>query len=161
DGLLWISHCNYYSWTGHHYPPRSVAAWDRSDPTENEHVDWKHLEPTHRAYTNPNFNRIRLEDLRAVIAKYFEIIEWKIAVEGLPRLTPELRKKWRKYSLAELLGQNIYITGKRRDVPLDTDLKDRQLFHPDERYLDDKDYSHEDLTPYYLSHSVFFSSRGE
>src|SRR5262249_11213242 len=111
-GLLWISHCNYYSWTGHHYPPRSVAGWNRGDPAENEHIDWKHLEPEHRAYTNPNFNRIRLEDLRLVIAKYFEFVEWKIAVEGRTRLTPELRKKWKKYSLAELLGQNIYITGR-------------------------------------------------
>ncbi len=58
-GYLWISHCNYYSWTGHHRPPRSVRQWDPQNPDHNEHVDWKHLERTHRAYVNTNFNRIR------------------------------------------------------------------------------------------------------
>jgi SAM-dependent methyltransferase len=43
DGILWASHCNYYSWTGHHAYPRSVASWNRNDPEQNAVVDWKHL----------------------------------------------------------------------------------------------------------------------
>ncbi len=88
-------------------------------------------------------------------------MEWTIIVEGLRRLTPEIRNKWKKYTLAELLGQNICITGRRRDEPLATDLGDRQLFHPDESYLADQDYSGEDIAPYNLYNSVYFTKAGE
>jgi 2-polyprenyl-3-methyl-5-hydroxy-6-metoxy-1,4-benzoquinol methylase len=158
-GHLWISHCNYYSWTGHHRNPRSVAGWNRADPEQSKHVDWKHLEPDHPDYSNRNFNRVRMADLRDVIDKYFEIVEWKVCVEGLSRLTPELRYKWRKYTLEELLGQNIYITGRRRDVPLGLDLTGRELHHPSASYLADVDHSAEPLGHYALANSVYFSGQ--
>jgi SAM-dependent methyltransferase len=158
---VWINHCNYYSWTGHHRPPRSVASWDKTSPEHNQNVDWKHLEPTHWGYTNPNFNRIRLEDIKVVISKYFDIVDWTVLVEALPRLTPQIRKKWKKYSLEELLGQHIYITGLRRDAPLNVTFDDRQLYHPEESYRADRDYSDEDLSAFDLVGSVFFSKRAE
>ncbi len=158
-GHLWISHCNYYSWTGHHRNPRSVAGWNQNDPEQSKHVDWKHLEPDHPDYSNRNFNRVRMADLRDVIDKYFEIVEWKVCVEGLSRLTPELRYKWRKYTLEELLGQNIYITGRRRDVPLGLDLAARELHHPKETYLANADHSAEPLGRYALANSVYFSGQ--
>ena len=61
-GLVWIGHCNYYSWTGHHRAPRSVAAWQTDDPEQARHVDWRHLDPEHPDYSNPNLNRVRLEE---------------------------------------------------------------------------------------------------
>ncbi len=161
SGHLWISHCNYYSWTGHHRNPRSVASWNRSNAEDNKHVDWQHLEPTHPDYSNRNFNRVRMADLRDVIEKYFEIVEWKVSVEGITRLTPELRKKWAKYTLEELLGQNIYITGKRRDKPLSTDLSQRQCHHPKEDYLAGQDHSAEPIGPYTFAHSLYFTPKGE
>jgi SAM-dependent methyltransferase len=160
-GHLWISHCNYYSWTGHHRNPRTVAAWKQNDPEQNKHVDWQHLEPTHPDYSNRNFNRVRMVDLRDVIDKYFEIVEWNVSVEGFRRLTPELRKKWANYTLEELLGQNIYITGRRRDAPLATDLSNRQFHHPKEDYLAGQDHSAEPIAPYTLAHSLFFTPKGE
>lgn len=160
-GHLWISHCNYYSWTGHHRLPRSVKTWDRSSAEQAKHVDWQHLEATHADYANSNFNRVRLEDLKAVVDTYFEIVEWKVSVEAFDRLTPELRRKWKKYTLAELLGQNIYITGRRRDVPLTRSLPLDQLYHPKETYLADADHSGDDPAPYGLANSVFFSKLGE
>jgi len=161
DGLLWISHCNYYSWTGHHRSPRDVASWKRDDPEQAKHVDWRHLEPTHPDYSNRNFNRVRVQDLRDIINKYFEIIEWTVSVEGLARLTPDLRHKWRKYTLDELLGQNIYVTGRRRDVPLGTDLANRPFHHPPETYLADADHSAEPIEPYAFANSVYFSAANE
>ncbi len=158
---IWISHCNYYSWTGHHGPPRSIQAWDRSNPTQNANVDWQHLDPKHPAYSNPNFNRIRLEDFKLVVEKYFEIVDWTVVIDGLPRLTPEIRQKWKKYPLAELLGRDIYVTARKRSQPLDIELADRQLFHPDEDYLADRDYTDEDLAPYRVMGMVYFSKRGE
>jgi hypothetical protein len=104
---------------------------------------------------------VRLQDLRDVIDKYFEIIEWKVSVEGLDRLTPEIRHKWRKYTLDELLGQNIYITGRRRDVPLGNDIARRPFHHPPEAYLADKDYSAEPIEPYGFANSVYFAGPNE
>ena len=160
-GHLWIGHSNYYSWTGHHRPPRSVKDWDRDDAEQNTHIDWQHLEATHPAYADPSLNRVRLADLRVLIAKYFEIIEWKVNVEALSHLTPELRRRWKQYPLSELLGQNIYITGRRRDEPLDIDLSGRQFHHPSESYLAERDYSGEDIEPYAFWNFVYFSPREE
>lgn len=74
--------------------------------------------------------------LKLVIAKYFVMVEWKVTVIALDRLTPEIRTRWKKYTLEELLGQNIYITGRRRDEPVDLDLSERQLHRPAASYLD-------------------------
>ncbi|MBY0320971.1 MAG: class I SAM-dependent methyltransferase [Reyranella sp.] len=161
DGVVWADHHNYYSWTGHHQLPRNVASWRRDNPAENAVVDWKHLEPAHPSYNDPNFNRVRLEDLRLIVAKYFEIEGWRCSYEAVSRMTPEIRTKWRKYSLAELLTQTVVIVGRRRDVPLDIDFKDRQFHHPDESYQSDRDYLNEDMTPFDLDNRVFFSNTGE
>ena len=160
-GHLWVAHCNYYSWTGHHRAPRSVAQWDRNNAEHAKHVDWQHLDARHPDYGNANFNRIRLQDLRTIIDTYFEIVEWKISVEACDRLTPDLRARWKKYTLAELLGQNIYITGRRRDVPLQIDLSGREFHHPREAYLADADHASEDMAPYRLMNAVYFSKTGE
>jgi hypothetical protein len=160
-GVLWFSHCNYYSWTGHHAPPRSVAEWDGNSPEQDSFTDWKHLDTSYQCYWDENFNRIRLNDLRDLVNKYFEIIEWNESVEAYERLTPEIRKKWKKYTLSELLGQNIYVSAKRRKVPLDTDLSGRQFHHPDEEYLADVDYSSEEIEPFKYYNSVYFSSASE
>jgi SAM-dependent methyltransferase len=155
DGLLWLSHCNYYSWTGHHAPPRSVAGWDRTNPAHNAVVDWQHLEPESPHYRNPNFNRMRLGDFRELIENYFDIIEWNVSVEALERLTPELREKYRKYTLEELLGQNIYVTARRRATPAGKDFSDRVFHHPPEDYQWTKDYRAQPLRRFEVMNSVF------
>jgi len=147
-GLLLMTHCNYYSWTGHHLAPRTVEAWDRADAAQNAAADWGHLDPAHPAWSDDGLNRVRLDDMRALIDKYFEIVELRFSVDARARLTPELRRRFRRYSLAELLGRNFYFTARKRDVPLATDLASRQFYHPAETYLADRDYSGEDIAPY-------------
>jgi len=156
DGLLWYSHCNYYSWSGHHRRPRNPKQWDHNDPEHEKVVQWRHLEPDHPDYNNDNFNRVRICDLRDLTHKYFEILEWSVSVEGYELLTPDLRYKYRKYTLEELYGQNIYVTGRRRDVPLDMDLSDRQFFHPAEDYMAANEYFDEDRNLWDLMGSVYF-----
>lgn len=159
DGILWSNHQNYYSWTGHHAQPRDVSSWDRDNAAHNAVVDWKHLEPTHPSYADETLNRIRLEDLRLIFAKYFEIQSWNAVVDdkAVLRLTPDIRKKWRKYSLAELLTRTVVMVGRRRDVPLDIDFTSRQFHHPSEHYLAERDYLHEDLAPFALAkNGVYF-----
>lgn len=160
-GVLWFSHCNYYSWTGHHRPPRSVAQYDPTNDAHNAVIDWRHLEPNHSEYNNPNFNRIRLDDLRLLTMKYFEIIEWNLALVAIDRLTSEIRRRHAKYSLEELLSQVVYVTARRRDIPLDTDLSALQLHHPDLEYKSDADYSDEDIERYKLMNMVYLSKNNQ
>jgi hypothetical protein len=159
-GLLWFVHCPYTSWTGHHAQPRRIERWDRSDPTQNAVVDWQHLDPAHPLYGDPTLNRIRTGDLRDLVEKYFEIIEWRESIYALDRLTPEIRERWRKYTLSELLTRNLYVTACRRREPLATDLSGRQLYQPDEGYLASADHRGEDLEPYRHLHSVYFGRDG-
>jgi hypothetical protein len=161
-GILWIGHHGYHSWSGHHRDPRDVNCWKRNDPSENEVVDWKHLDPSHPCYSNDNLNRIRLEDMRLIVAKYFEIESWHVVLDGgvVERLTPEIRERWRKYSLAELLYRSVEIKGRRRDVPLDIDFADRQFFHPSEDYKADRDYLGEEIERFELAVNGVYFSRG-
>ena len=160
-GLLWIAHCNYYSWTGHHRLPRCVEDWNPDDPEQARHIDWRHLDPAHPDFTNRNYNRVRLEDLRLLIAKYFEIVEWRAEIAARDRLTPEIRARWKQYTLAELLGKNVYITGRRRDAPLEMDLSNRQFHHPDAAYGADRDFTHEPMAPFEFDNLVYFSGNDE
>ena len=160
-GLLWIAHCNYYSWTGHHRLPRSVEEWNRDDPVQANHIDWQHLDPAHPDYSNRNYNRVRLEDLRLLIAKYFEIVDWRAEIAARGRLTPDIRARWKRYTLAELLGKNVYVTGRRRDTPLDIDLSGRQFHHPDAAYRAERDFTDEPMAPFDFANSVYFAGRDE
>ena len=154
--MIWVSHANFYSWTGHHQNPRRVEDWDKNNPEHNEYVNWNHLDPRHKIWKNEGYNRIRLDDLRDIIDKYFEIEDWHVQVMARKNLTKEMRKKWKKYTLEELLGNMIYIRGIRREKPLKTNFEDREFFHPSESYRDDEDYSEEEWWPFDLSNLVFF-----
>jgi len=162
DGIFWANHHGYHSWSGHHASPRDVGSWDPNNPAHNAVVDWKHLDPGHPCYAEPSLNRIRLEDLRLVVAKYFELQCWEPVIDGrtVARLTPENRRRWRRYTLAELLTRSVVIVGKRRDVPLDIDFGDRQLFHPDEDYQAERDYLHESIGPYMLADNKVYFYQG-
>ena len=71
-------------------------------------------------YAEASLNRIRLEDLRLVVAKYFEFQCREPIIDGrtVARLTPENRRRWRKYSLAELLTGSVYTPVDTIDVVL-------------------------------------------
>lgn len=162
DGLLWINHHGYYSWSGHHWSPRTVSSLDRNDASHNAVIDWKHLDPSHPIYSENTLNRICLDDMRLVVEKYFKIQSWEpiIDVQAAARLTPEIRRRWRHFSLAELLTRTVTIVGKRREVPLDMNLEARQLFHPTESYLAGRDFLHEDLLTFTLAENKVFFATG-
>ena len=154
--MIWVSHANFYSWTGHHQNPRRVEDWDKNNPEHNEYTNWKHLDPQHKIWKNEGYNRIRLDDLRDIIDKYFEIEDWHVQVMARKNLTKEIRMKWKKFTLEELLGNMIYIRGVRREKPLKTNFEDREFFLPSESYRDDEDYSEEEEWPLELSNLMFF-----
>ena len=155
DGVLWFSHCNYYSWIGHHAPPRKVKDYNPNIPEHNKVIDWKHLEPSHPCYNDRNLNRVRLRDIYDLTNKYFIIKEWKESRMANERLTASIRDKYSKYNLNELLSRTIYVTCTKRNVPLDMDLSERQMHHPAENYIVD------DLSMNIVSieHSVYFTDK--
>ncbi len=159
DAALWLSHANYYSWTGHHRNPRALSKLDIGNPAHVANIDWRHLESDHPAYANDNLNRIRLNDFRTVIAKYFDIAQWQETYDAVERLTPELRQRWRRYSLSELLARTVHVYAFKRAMPLNTDFARLVLHHPPEDYRADADYSAEPDEHVRLSHRVFLAPR--
>lgn len=160
NAAIWMAHANYYSWTGHHRPPRTVDSFIRGEPDPDNVSDWQHLNPDHHCYNNVNLNRVRLHDFHDVVDKYFRIIEWRVSIDAMDRLTKELREKWKKYTLEELLARTVFVCGVRREEPLNTDFSERPLHHPGESYLADNDYSNEEMEPFRQSNLVYFDDQG-
>lgn len=154
-GILWFSHCNYYSWVGHHAPPRNLRDYNANNVEHNKVIDWKHLEPTHACYSDTNLNRVRIKDLYDLTNKYFIIKEWKETRIAEDRLTKKIRNKYKKYNINELLTRTFYITCTKRDKPLNIDLSERQMYHPAKNYIID------DLPMNIVSieHSVYFTDK--
>jgi len=161
DGVIWLTHNNWYSWIGHHADPRSLKTWDRNDPAHNEVVDWRHLDPWHPLNRDSNLNRMRMQDFRDLIENYFDIMEFSYEVHALPRLTPEIRNRYKHISLEEMLATSVRVCGKRRDSPLNTELSRREFYHPTEHYMAEKDFSGEDIEPFRLVGYVHFGPQGQ
>lgn len=100
-GQVWFLHDNFYSWAGHHMAPHSLKSFDPSNPEHHVYSDWKHVSydpaPDHPFITN--LNRIRLDELKDVTSKYFDIEEWQEVFDG-----SEIRKRLTDDILAALPG---------------------------------------------------------
>lgn len=112
-GKLLYNHHNFYSWNGHHLPPKVVGDIDPSDPSQAEMVDWGHVEyaPAPEHYIARGLNRIRLDDLIALTERYFEIetSEEKPSrpATGLGRLTDEVRDSYPYLTDRDFETQNL------------------------------------------------------
>jgi SAM-dependent methyltransferase len=111
-GQFWFLHDNFYSWAGHHMAPNSPSAYD---PSNAEHVavaDWAHVKfdapPDHPFRTN--LNRIRIDELRAIVERYFEIDSWEEVAEKskvVSRLTRDLEKRLAPITRRELTVKHV------------------------------------------------------
>ena len=160
-GLLHLTHNNYYSWIGHHESPRDPKSWDSSNENQNKVVDWKHLETDHHRYLDKNLNRVRLNDFKRVVNKFFEIVQWKETIIARERLSDEIRNRYKKYTLNELLANVVHVTGKRRDKPLEDDISNLQFHHPEDDYRSDEEFIDQDINDFEFRNSVMFSSTGD
>ncbi|MDQ2859802.1 MAG: class I SAM-dependent methyltransferase [Pseudomonadota bacterium] len=161
DGLIWLTHNNWYSWIGHHAAPRTLKGWNPIDPAQNAIVDWRHLDPEHPLNKDPNLNRMRMRDLRDLLDKYFNILEWSFEIDALCRLTPEIRNLHKRFPLEEMLATSVRVCGSRRAAPRELDLSDREFYHPSLHYMMDDDFSDEDIHPFGRVGYVHFGSRGQ
>jgi SAM-dependent methyltransferase len=124
DGRILFSHHNYYCWNGHHQPPKFVAEIDPDDPDQQKFLDWNHLalDPKTDASLAGKINAIRLDEIRALTERYFQIVSWEeIPSEperGAGRLTDEIRRRFPQYSEREFTTQNVLCRARRRAEPL-------------------------------------------
>lgn len=97
DTHLVFHHHNYYCWNGHHLAPNQPAQLDESNPKQQLVFDWRHItavpELPKDHYILNNLNRVRLDELRDITERYFEIVRWNEVLSSKPtlaRLTPEI-----------------------------------------------------------------------
>ena len=98
-----------------------------------------------------------MADFRRVVEKYFEIVQWRLTIDAKERLTPEIRQRYRMYSIEELLGRTVTVLAIRRDQPLDTDLSGIQFHHPPDDYRSDVSYIEDDISKHLRLGSVYFA----
>lgn len=103
DTTLVFHHHNFYCWNGHHEDPVQPEQYDESRWIHRQIADWRHIDivpslpPYHRYLTD--LNRIRLDELRSITEKYFEIRRWDEIPSSkatLARLTPEILDRVRR-----------------------------------------------------------------
>jgi hypothetical protein len=83
-------------------------------------VDWNHIHfdapPDH--YVTNNLNRVRLDELREVTRRYFDIEDWLEVPDDprvLRRLTPEVWSRLHGFSQRELLTKHVICLAQKRE----------------------------------------------
>lgn len=125
EGSILYNHHNYCCWNGHHQPPKFVDEIVPGDPVQQKFLDWNHLnlDPETEASLDGKLNRIRLDEIRALTERYFDIDSWEEIPSGpergAGRLTDEIRRRFPQYSERELTTQNVLCRAHKRHTPLD------------------------------------------
>lgn len=120
NGRIVFRHPNYYCWHGHHMKPRTVAELNLSDPKQKTVADWAHVrpDPVVHEWIFRTQNRIRLDELRALTEKYFEIEIWRENESrhshGLERLTQDILDKYPEFERRELATDSVFIVARKR-----------------------------------------------
>jgi 2-polyprenyl-3-methyl-5-hydroxy-6-metoxy-1,4-benzoquinol methylase len=123
DGRMIFNHHNYYCWNGHHLPPRTLRAIAPGDSEQQKYMDWAHLDfdPPAGHYIATGLNRVRLDELRAIVERYYDIKEWTERPSdennGGLRLTPEIIARHPEYSERELRVHNVLCVAQPKRPP--------------------------------------------
>jgi SAM-dependent methyltransferase len=118
-GRIVFRHPNYYCWHGHHRRPRTVSEIDAADSDQAAFVDWAHVrfDPAKHAWIQRTQNRIRLDDLRALVKRHFTIERWdedeSPPEQGIGRLTPEILSRYPEFTRRELAVKCAFVVGRK------------------------------------------------
>lgn len=121
-GTILYHHHNFYCWNGHHQRPRFVDQIDPKNPEHQNFVDWSHLTFNAPAdhYTVTKLNRIRLDDLKILTEKYFNIDKWEEESidekRGASRYSEEIHIRNSKYTERELTTQGVICIGRKKNL---------------------------------------------
>ena len=122
-GVIIFNHHNFYSWNGHHTAPKKVAEIDPDDPKQQQVLDWSHVRfdapPEH--YISRGLNRIRIDDLKILATRYFELSVWdEIPSDksvGGGRLTDEITTQFPELTRRDLEVHNVLCIARRKAQP--------------------------------------------
>ncbi|AWF83266.1 methyltransferase type 12 [Microbulbifer sp. A4B17] len=102
-GKIIFLHHNFYGWSGHHMPPHNLSVLDENNPDHLKFCDWNHInifqQLPHDHYLHTHLNRIRIDELRSLTRKYFNIDTWELQPSHdniMQRLTPEIKTRARE-----------------------------------------------------------------
>lgn len=114
DGYLIFLHDNFYSWKGHHMIPKSVKDLDENNPEHIQYADWNHLtfDPPAGHYFTRGLNKVRLDELKALTAKHFDIETWDEIENDYGRLSNEILARNPGYSRRELAVSNVFCVAR-------------------------------------------------
>ena len=121
-GLIVFRHPNYYSWHGHHCRPRTTSEINSNDPDQAAVMDWAHTRLTPdqskvHAWIKKTQNCVRLDDLRALVARNFTIQTWEetetTKQQGIDRLTPEILARYPEFSRRELATKAVFVVAQK------------------------------------------------
>jgi len=120
EGRIVFRHPNYYCWHGHHLRPRTIAEIDPANPAQAAVMDWGHIrfDPAKHAWIAQNQNRIRLDDLRALVERHFIVERWdedeSPREQGIERLTPEILARYPEFTRRELATKCAFVVARKR-----------------------------------------------
>lgn len=78
-GLIVFHHHNFYSWDGHHAPPKLETDIDFGLGAHKDVVDWAHIDfdaPASHPIIRGTLNKITLDGLRAEVERLFSLDLW-------------------------------------------------------------------------------------
>lgn len=119
-GIMVYNHHNFFTWNGHHLPPKTVGDIDPSDPAQLDFVDWAHLDyqPARGHYLERGLNRMRLDDVIETTRCYFDIYEMEEVParpeNGANRLTDAIRARHPDLTDRDFLTQNLFVVARVR-----------------------------------------------
>jgi len=121
-GLLIFNHHNFYCWNGHHMRPKRIDQIDPSKPEQKQFMDWAHIsfEPPKGHYISRGLNKIRLDDLKALVSRDYKIEIWdeipSNALNGGERLTDQIVAKFPELTRRDLQVHNVFCVARRTNV---------------------------------------------
>ena len=120
DGVVLFNHHNFYCWNGHHQQPKTIDKINPNEPEQKKYVDWAHIrfEAPADHYFHRGLNKIRLDDLKALVERYYDIEVWEEIPSnernGGKRLTNEIVARFPELSRRELAVHNVFCIAKRK-----------------------------------------------
>ena len=119
-GSLIFNHHNFYCWNGHHVLPRTIDEIRPDDDLQKQVMDWAHIRLDAPAdhYIRRGLNKIKLDELRALVERDYDLEIWKEIPSdkrnGGGRLTEEILAKFPELTRRDLSIHNVYCVAKRK-----------------------------------------------
>lgn len=100
--IIYLHH-NFYCWNGHHFAPNQPHQINLDEPRQRQVYDWQHIDIAPDVpedhYFKTKLNRVRLDEIKAITEKHFDVVTWKEIPSSkatLARLTPEIFERVQK-----------------------------------------------------------------